>query len=407
MPLSPGTPIRLRPLEPRPIVQHGQRAIWLRDPLALSDKRVVVPQQLVPLLTLIDGSRDCSALRASLAVRHGLALPEAAMLNILRTLDEAYLLDNEHSKEALGATRDAFRAAPFREPALAGDSYPANAIELGELLDGYLNALPEAAGPPGNWRGLVSPHIDYSRGGATYAHAWREAREAAQSAKVVIILGTDHYGSPGHITLTRQHYATPYGVLPTDQEVVNAIAEAIGEENAFAEELHHRSEHSIELSAVWLHHMRGGEPCDLVPILCGPIDHLSGDDRSERTEGTVGRFVETLRRATSGRQVLVIASADLAHVGPAFGGRPHYELEKAIGKGADEEMLATLSSGNPDGFLAHVRRDGNARHVCGVAPIYLTFRLLVPTEGHLLAYGQCLADEQGTSWVSVCALTLS
>ena len=61
-------------------------------------------------------------------------------------------------------------------------------------------------------------------------------------------------------------YLFPYGVLPTNTATVDAIAKAIGEERAFAEELHHRTEHSVELAAVWLHHMRDGKPCQLVPI---------------------------------------------------------------------------------------------------------------------------------------------
>ena len=41
----------------------------------------------------------------------------------------------------------------------------------------------------------------------------------------------------------------------------------LGEERAFAEELHHKGEHSVELAAVWLHHFLGGRPCSIVPML--------------------------------------------------------------------------------------------------------------------------------------------
>jgi len=61
---------------------------------------------------------------------------------------------------------------------------------------------------------LVSPHIDYARGGPVYAHVWK-------------------------LTLTRQHYATPFGVLPTAREVVETLAGAMGAETAFAGELYH------------------------------------------------------------------------------------------------------------------------------------------------------------------------
>ena len=117
-------------------------------------------------------------------------------------------------------------------------------------------------------QGLLSPHIDYARGGEVYAQVWKRAAQAARDAELVILLGTDHYGAD-LLTLTRQNYATPYGVLPTDAALVDRLATAIGAEAAFAGELRHRGEHSLELVAVWLHHMRGGQPVPVAPILTG------------------------------------------------------------------------------------------------------------------------------------------
>ena len=77
------------------------------------------------------------------------------------------------------------------------------------------------------------------------------------AADLAIIFGTDHSGGLGKVTPTRQSYATPYGVLPTANGIVDRLADALGEEEAFAEELHHRKEHSIELASVWLHHAPG------------------------------------------------------------------------------------------------------------------------------------------------------
>ena len=262
---------RLRALDFRPVMQNGRLAILLRDPLRLSDNLVAVPQQLAPALALMDGTRDRSALRAALIVRHQLLVGTEILDRLIDACDEAFLLENDHFRAARRRAFDEYRQAPCRPPALAGQSYPADPDALRELLDGYLAGVDGAgpAGSPDGGRGLLSPHIDYERGGPVYAAVWKQAAGMVRAADLAVILGTDHYSARNLLTLTRQHYATPYGVMPTAIDIVDALSDAIGEEAAFAGELNHRSEHSIELAAVWLHHMRRGQPCEMVPILCG------------------------------------------------------------------------------------------------------------------------------------------
>ena len=127
--------------------------------------------------------------------------------------------------------------------------------ELLRALDGYCHAVEQAPEDlPGVLAGLISPHIDYARGWRTYAGAWQRGREAVEDADLVIILGTDHAGAMGGLTLTRQSYATPWWALPTDVGLVGRLAAILGEETALADEVTHVGEHSIELAAVWLHY---------------------------------------------------------------------------------------------------------------------------------------------------------
>ena len=46
----------------------------------------------------------------------------------------------------------------------------------------------------------------------------------------------------------------------------------------------------------------------------------------------------------------------------------------------------------------------DSNDVCGLPPIYLSLRLLGKTRGETIAYDQCPADEQDTSWVSVAGM---
>jgi AmmeMemoRadiSam system protein B len=400
---------KLRAIDTRPMVKNGQPCLLLRDPLQLNDKTLVIPQQFAPVLVLCDGTREnASALSASLAVRYGLRLSPGAIEQLLSALDEAYLLDNVHFLEARDRALAEYRQASFRTPGLGGQSYPVNADELHSLLQGYLGAVDDANGSttlePPRVSGLVSPHIDFARGGPVYARVWKRAAGMVQAAELAVVLGTDHYGEDKQLTLTHQHYATPYGVLPTARDVVDALAEAMGAEAAFAGELDHRSEHSIELAAVWLHHIRQGQPCELVPILCGSFGPFIRGEAEVERDPVIGALLGAFQQATAGRRVVVVAAGDLSHVGPAFGGRPLDWVGRARLQVADDELIEQMCHGDANGFLAAIQRTSDRNNVCGVPPIYLALRMLGATRGERVAYDRCPADENGTSVVSICGI---
>ncbi len=241
-------------------------------------------------------------------------------------------------------------------------------------------------------------------GGPVYQAVWRASTEAAQAADLAIILGTDHSGGPGKITPTRQSYATPYGLLPTASSVIDAVADALGDDEAFAEELHHRKEHSIELASVWLHHARKGRAIEVAPILCGSFAHFVAGHADPAADRQIERAITALRQATQGRNLLVVAAADLAHIGPAFGGPPVDPPNRAKLARTDEALLARMADGDADGFFAALQSVDDRNNVCGLPPIYLALRLLGVTRGETVAYDQCPADEGNTSWVSVAGL---
>ncbi|MGB5931978.1 MAG: AmmeMemoRadiSam system protein B [Anaerolineae bacterium] len=398
---------KIRAVDARSVVHRGQPSVLLRDPLRLTDKTVVIPQHLAPLLTLCDGTRHSSALRATLAVRGGPIIGQGVLEQLLSQLDEALLLDNDRFEEAREEALDQYRQAPFRRPVLAGESYPADGGELRYLLRGYIDAVDDVRPDLAGGRGLVSPHIDYGRGWSVYGRVWKRATEMVKATELVVVLGTDHFGKDGRLTLTRQHYATPFGVLPTAQDVVDGLAKAMGAEIAFTDELHHRSEHSIELAAVWLHHIREGQPCQLVPILCGSFDHFIRGEAEPQHDLPMNALLDALREAMTERQGIVVVAGDLSHMGPAFGGNPLGIVERARLQAADNELIERICTGDAQGFYEAVKREGNRHNVCGLPPIYLAVRMLSPVRGEQVAYHRCPADEKGTSLVSVCGIVFN
>lgn len=378
--------------------------LLLRDPLELTDHMLGFPQQLAPLLMLCDGTRDLAGIHTALTVRWGVRIKASMLADIVNMLDEACLLQNERARAAMQEALEKFRAQPFRAPTLAGGGYPAEAEALKGFLDAFddgavRNGWPRpAAGPV---RGLVSPHIDYARGGPVYKAVWGDAGESVRDADLAIIFGTDHNGGYGKVTLTRQSYATPYGTLPTSREIVDRLAEALGEGDAFAEELHHRNEHSVELASVWLHHARGGKPLEVVPVLCGSFAHFVAGQANPTSDARFEKVISVLADAMRGRNALVVAAADLAHIGPAFDGDPVRAEGKAKLRTADDGILREIGAGSAAGFFSELKAVEDSNNVCGLPPIYLSLRLLGETAGETVAYDQCPADDQNTSWVSV------
>jgi AmmeMemoRadiSam system protein B len=402
---------KLRPVEARPISYKGDSFILLRDPLKLTDKTLLVPRVLGPALALCDGTReDTGALAASLAVRFGLQLDAAVLGELLTALDDAVLLDNDRFVFEKQRATEEYRNARFRPPAIAGASYPANPEGLRAMLQGFVDARQAPAAAATSFqdgRGLVSPHIDYPRGGPVYAEVWTRAAEMVREASLVILLGTDHCGGDATITLTKQNYATPFGVLPTARGIVDSLAEVVGPDAAFEGELRHRGEHSIELAAVWLHHIREGRPCELVPILCGSFSRFTkaSDDPEQHT--VINGLVELLKTHATSPNTVVVAAGDLSHVGPAFGGPPVDLAGRARLKDADDELIEHICAGDAAGFLSAITRVEDRNNVCGVSPIYLALRMLGDCRGYNLGYDRCPADEEGTSLVSICGTLLS
>lgn len=389
----------------RPIVQDGRPCLVLRDPLQLSGKTLLVPQPLGLVLALCDGTRESAgAVSASLAVRHGIRISPGVVEQLLAALDDALLLDNDAFAQAHSQALVEYRQAPFRSPNGAGQSYPADVDELRRQLSEYLAAVDDAGDSPAEGRGLVSPHIDYARGGPVYARAWKRAADMVKAADLAVILGTDHFGAEGRLTLTRQNYATPFGVLPTARGVVDALAEAMGADEALAGELHHRGEHSIELAAIWLHYIREERPCEIVPILCGSFSPFIRGRADPAGDPALRALVETFWKAAAGRRTIVVAAGDLSHVGPAFGGQPLDWAARARLQAADDELIERTCAGDAPGLLEAVKRVEDRNNVCGLPPIYVALRLLGPVRGERAGYERCPADEAGTSLVSVCGV---
>ncbi|GAB4110350.1 MAG: AmmeMemoRadiSam system protein B [Acidobacteriota bacterium] len=397
---------RLRALEALPYRHEGRPAVLLRDPEQISPHLLVVGAPVVPLLSLLDGRNSIADLQAAVFRGTGELVAREQLEALISRLDEAHFLENERFERFRQALVEDFRRSSIRPAFHAGQGYPDDPVELREWL-GSLFDHPGGAGLPAGRsgtriRGLIAPHIDLRVGGPVYTHPYRALAEA-EPPELFVILGIGHRGLPDLFSFTAKDFQTPLGVAVTDRRLLEAVRARFGD--AFGEDFSHRTEHTIEFQIVFLQQVGGDRPVNILPVL---TSFSCFDLERPRQRELVERFVEGLRGvlAESGRNVCIIASVDLAHIGPRYGDafRPGPELVEAT-LARDREVLETVAQGSAERFAEEIRRERDARRVCGFSAIYTLLRLLPGASGQLLALDAGRVDDSG-SFVTYAGMTL-
>ena len=400
----------LRPLDAFPVLDGPEPLLALRDPSRIAQP-VSLPPGTVAVVQLFDGDSTRDEICALYEQRYNKPLSRASLDALIQKLDEALLLDSDHFRRHSASVHAAFRDNPVREARLPGLSYPEDPVELAAFLDGCYEP-PHGPGLPHGRTGalpklIVTPHIDYSRGGPAYAWAFRPLAQTPVEAlpELVVIFGTDHAAAKQPFSLTRKHYVTPLGQLTTDVALVDALVQRVDDSvgaraarDLFSDEHHHRTEHSIELAAVWLKHTLGDAAArvQVLPILCGALEPMLEAGKDPSTEPVVAVLLSALEALTQGRRVLFVAAADLAHVGPRFGDeQPLSTEDRESLERRDQETLRVLETGSASAWLNELWRDHNQRRVCGLAPVYHALLVTRPGRGTVACYAQCPADESG------------
>ena len=396
--------IKLRVVHTQPAIEKGRRGIVLSDPMGISNDMVFVPGPLTLLLPLMDGTRDLATLKTGFELRTGTTIGAMTVEQVVSKLDEALFLENERFNRAYAEALNEYRSAPSRPPVLTGMCCPLEPNELHEFLDSHLSEAGNGGDKyPDDIKGMISPHIDYARGGDIYAKVWSRAKDALHQTDLIVILGTDHNDIEANITPTYQSYETPWGIVPTSKKLVDEFVNELGE-GIFKCEMHHRQEHSIEAALIWAHHLLHDREFEVLPILCGSFQPLIDKGESPANETAIQTTIRILKRLASQRHTFIVAAADLAHQGPVFGDpRPLDLLGRNRMAKHDEELINIMCRGNAEDFFSVIREEGDSRHVCGVSPIYIALAAL-ETEGKFIGYEQCPASEDASSLVSICGI---
>lgn len=386
---------------------HDEPRFLLRDPLQISEEALVISAAGLCLLPLLDGRHTLAEIRDELRRQTGRDVPLKLIEDLAAKFDEACFFDNERfRKRRLELERDFFSLRQ-RVPWHAGKSYPAEPFQLQETLNSFYMEE-KGAGLPGRRTGktpraLVAPHIDLRNGGPTYTHAYRTLAES-EPPDLFLILGTGHMGLPEMFSVSTKDFATPLGVSPVDGDFLRAFREAVGP-SRFREDLTHRHEHTIEFQAVFLQHLYGPEKIPVVPVLAS-FSYADVEASQEPGRRLLDLFAQGVRKAemVTGKRVCLVASVDLAHIGPRYGDsfRPDQRIVQSVSE-KDRRMLELVASGDLKGFHAFVRQERDARRICGFAPLYAMLELLDGQVGKLLAHDHTFVDDEG-SFVSYASM---
>ena len=400
---SPSFRPSLRPIETIvvPDARYG-KVLVLRDTQGITSARAVIPPPLIPIVVRFTGDATCAEIAKEASAELGTEVPVELVVRLASQLEEGLFLEGKKTRDAKTAIEREFASAEVRPASHAGGAYHADADLLTHYIDESCLARGRSNGRKngkGKMLALVAPHIDPWRGATGYGHAYSALRAAIpEQADTFVLFGTSHAPMNEPFALCRKAFATPLGDVPADLDAIDAIAKR-APFDAYRDQFNHKQEHSLEFQVVFLKHLLKDRPIRIVPILAGLGEHqVRRTDPA--TDDDANRFLDAVAELVAARagRVVVIAGADLAHVGPRFGDprglRPaeRERLEKTDKASIDHALAADTR-----GFWKDVAKDLQTRRVCGLGPIYSLLRMLpekVPAE--LLHYEQTVDEEDGS-----------
>ena len=217
--------------------------------------------------------------------------------------------------------------AAAREPAVAGQFYPADAAELGRAVDRWL-VPPAGAKPPSGVVAVLAPHAGYEFSGRLAGMAYWYAEQVYDT---VVILATGHTEAvKGAAILSSDFYRTPLGRVEPDRALGAALLKAspLFEERPSA----HLREHPVEVQLPFLQR-KLKKPFKLLPAV------LNTD-----SPAAVKEIGAALAAALKGKKALIVISADFSHYPSA--------ADAALSDGA---MALAIESLDPELFLSAAR----------------------------------------------------
>ena len=381
-------------------VENAEKKVFLalRDPANLrgDGNSPVIPPELLPLLSIFQGEQTIDQ------ISEATGAPKEFLLQLVTVLDEAGLLWGPNCDRLENEAMDRVR----KSGAFSTNAADAAGQDAAEATERIRAMLAEAEDPEleGEILGIVAPHLDYGRGGKTYAAAYKAFGTDTKVDRIVI-LGTNHFGAGDGVVMSRFGFNSPFGIFKPDAAFIDSLHKKLGD-RLFKDEVDHLGEHSISIHLPWIHTVFGNVPI-VAALVPSPLVPLLSDDGARVSFDEIVAALQTSIAEAPGR-TLVIASADLSHVGPQFGDETPIggEIRKQV-ESYDRSLLATYLEGNIQSFLHKVTRDRNHQRWCSIGNMTAA-KIVTGGLPELCEYSQSPAesDPKGNALVSSAALAL-
>ena len=377
--------------------------IVLRDQEGITHSSVAVSVGGFLAATLLNGRSTLPEIQSAFTKATGTVLSASEIQGLVAQLEKADMLETTGLQEKRKKVVQDFISSKTRPAQFVGSGYPKEPLDLALHLGKYFKdpkgpqkELPSSPVLPAPPLGLISPHIDFERGGPAYAWAY-QALAQSPAPDLIVALGVAHMSPNSPWVMTRKDYETPYGPMKVDASLYSDIAKSLWYD-PLADEAVHRTEHSLEFQALWLKYIWRDNTPPWVPILCSSFESYASDRAPSAIESietalkNIGAMLK--KRRDQGQKILILAGVDLAHVGRRFGDEMELTPEvRSRVETEDKKSLELAMKLEADPFYMSVVADGHWRKVCGLSAIYSSLRLLkgmAPDikEGQQLTYGQ-------------------
>lgn len=384
-----------------PIEHEGEQMVGIRDPMGLAENTILIPPHIFYMLALMDGESGVEKIQEGFFEKFEHKPPIEQIEALIKRLDKEGFLDSSDFRVRVLAMEEAFKKAPIRASALAGRSFPESKEELQALVEVIFAKVPEQSDEANKGRltGIIAPHIDFQRGSKLFAKAYRPLFDEPPPA-TVLIMGTAHHGDGSPFILARKGFETPLGISELDAGFADHL---VGRCSFDIEKglLSHRTEHSIEFQVVFLQHIFGVDNGPkIVPVLCGNVLDGVGPGESPAIVPEVASFLEATGEAIRNSEgpVLIVAGADMSHVGPRFGSVEPLtpEFTERV-RTEDKVALRAAAEGDAEAFFQKVAEIENRNNICSVTQIYALLKLLGNPDGKLLSYDMAVNEQNGTA----------
>ncbi|HUJ08684.1 MAG TPA: AmmeMemoRadiSam system protein B [Verrucomicrobiae bacterium] len=249
----------------------------------------------------------------------------------------------------------------IRQPAVAGQFYPATAPEI----DAELDTLIRPASERRKAIGVVCPHAGWMYSGQTAGLVYSRVDIPDR----VILIGPNHHGlGSSYAVFSAGAWRTPVGDVPIAEPLAASLLDSC---DLLAEDTRaHSGEHSLEVQVPML--LRVNPNVRIVPVVIGGGWPESGGRSNLRAIAVA--VAQTIQEY--GQKVLLLASTDLNH----------YE-DQETSKIKDKLVLDAILKLDEDALMDRVREVEVS--MCGVAATYIVIhaaKRLGAKRGELLDY---------------------